>query len=84
MSGVIYLHSKFGCGACQEAKDLLESMEIPYYELNVELDHAALLRLNRDQHKYVPQFYIDDTTYISGGLRTLRTMRKEEILDILK
>lgn len=81
---VLYLHSKHGCGACQEAKALLEQLEIPYVELNVELDRAALLRLNRDQHKYVPQFYIDDVTYISGGLRTLRTMRKEEILDILK
>ena len=82
--GVIYIHSKYGCGACQEAKNLLESLEIPYEEINVELDSAGLHRLHRDKHNYVPQFYVSDTTYISGGLRTLRTMRKEEILDILK
>jgi len=80
---VLYLHSKFGCGACQEAKDYLDKLEIPYVELNVELDGDALHRLHRDKHNYVPQFYISDSTYVSGGLRTLRTMRKDEILSLL-
>ena len=80
----LYLYSKNGCGACNEAKKFLKNLEIPFVEIDVERNRTALDKLYRDGHKYVPQFYADDQLFMRGGWNTVRTMRKHEILNRLK
>ena len=80
----LYLYSKSGCGACHDAKQFLTKLEIPFIEINVEQDKAALTKLYKDGHQYVPQFYADGQLLMRGGWKTVKTMRKHEILDRLK
>ena len=80
----LYLYSKSGCGACYEAKQFLNNLGIPFVEIDVEQNRQALQKLYRDGHQYVPQFYADDRLFMRGGWKTVKTMRKHEILDRLK
>jgi glutaredoxin len=80
----LYVYSRSGCGACVQVKTFLTGLGIPFVELNVDQNRAALEKLYRDGHQFVPQIYADDKLLMPGGWKTVKTMRRDEILNRLK
>lgn len=80
----LFVYTRSGCNSCIEAKDFLLRNSIPFKELDVDNDLTALEHLHRNGDKYLPQFYIDGKKFMTGGWKTVRTMRQQEILDRLK
>lgn len=80
----LYVYTRAGCAGCIHVKNFLNRLEIPFVELNVDRNRAALEKLYRDGHQFVPQIYADDKLLMPGGWKTIKTMRRDEILDKLK
>jgi glutaredoxin 3 len=80
----LYVYTRNGCGGCNQVKDFLKKLDIVFVELNVDQDQLALEKLYRDGHRFVPQIYADNKLLIAGGWKTVKTMRRDEILDRLK
>jgi glutaredoxin len=80
----LYVYSRSGCGSCVHVKAFLNNLQIPFVELNVDQNRQAWEKLYRDGHKFVPQIYADDQLLMPGGWKTVKTMRREEILERLK
>lgn len=81
---ILNVYTRDNCPACIEAKIFLHSLEIPFNEINVDIDQSGLnfLHLNNDRH--LPQFYSENQKFMPGGWNSVRTMRKHEILNRLK
>ena len=80
----LYVYTRNGCGGCNQVKSFLSDLQIPFVELNVDQNRLALEKLHRDGHQFVPQIYADDQLLMPGGWKTVKTMRRNEILDRLK
>lgn len=76
----VIVYSKEHCPYCVQAKKLLESKQIPYQEIRVDLDEQALQEmLTRSQRRTVPQIFIGD--YHVGGCDDLYALEKNGKLD---
>lgn len=75
------VYSRNTCGACREAKQILHTMQIPYVEVDVDLDQASATWLRAQGFKTLPVLMVNDRELVPGGVRSLRTMRRDEILN---
>ena len=80
----LILYSKPNCNYCTKAKAFLKENQIDYTEINVMEDAASLAKIKEDGHRTLPVLYADDKPLIRGGYDTLKTMRREEILERLR
>ncbi len=80
----LYVYTRSGCGGCTQIKDYLNQLNIDFTEINVDYNPLALEKIQRDGHRFLPQVYADNKLFIPGGYKTIRTMRRNEILDRLK
>ena len=81
---LLNIYTRSNCTACMEAKIFLHNYEIPFNEINVDVDQSGLDFLYKNNDKYLPQFYVEDKKFMPGGWNTVRTMRKHEIFNMLK
>jgi len=81
----LQVYTRDGCGACVEAKIFLQQLNIPYEEINVDINDDGLYFLQSRGDRYLPQFYTNENKrFVPGGWNSVRTMREQEILDRLK
>ena len=72
----IVIYSKSGCPNCVTAKQLLNSKNITYQEVDVEVgDRLAILLMARPEARQMPQIWIGDQ-YV-GGLAGLQAALKQ-------
>lgn len=78
----VVVYSKDYCPYCVQAKQLLDSKNVPYQELRVDLDQNLLQEmLTRSQRRTVPQIFIGD--YHVGGCDDLYALDQRGELDKL-
>lgn len=80
----LIVYTKPGCGYCSNAKDYLKGLGIAFDEVDVTKDNAARERILAAGHKTLPVIYAGDKVLVPGGFNSLKTMRKEEILERLQ
>lgn len=68
------------CHNCNLLKDFLEFYQIPYENVGAQTDAGNWL-LKKYKMSTVPQVFINGQLFVPGGYRTIKTMRKQEILD---
>lgn len=57
----VLIYSKAGCHYCDRAKDLFESLGIPFKEVRADLDPVALkTMLEKSGRRSFPQIFIHD------------------------
>ena len=54
------IYSKPSCGFCNKAKNLLDSLNIPYNEIDISKDSSLRVWLKSQGFKTVPQIFLDD------------------------
>lgn len=80
----LYVYTKKTCSGCNALKKFLDELYIPYVERDIDVDAAAYKKLRDDRHQTVPQVYADDQLFVRGGWNSIKTMRRDEIIDRLK
>lgn len=80
---LVEIYTKFGCGYCYRAKQLLDGKGVEYREYDITMggpDKAEMLR--RVPHaRTVPQIFIDDIPV--GGSDDLAALDRQGKLDML-
>ena len=64
---MLTLYTKKNCGYCLQAKALLNNNNIPYEEVNIELDDAAKNFVINEGHRTMPQIYFNGKLFVEGG-----------------
>lgn len=77
---MITIYSKAGCAYCDQAKALLESKNIPFTEVRVDLDQSAREFIISNGHRTVPQIF-DNEHYI-GGYVELRQYLQSQLINL--
>lgn len=80
----VTMYSKNNCPACVRAAALLESYGIPYDVVKIDEDANAKAFLLSEQHRSVPQFYVEGKLFAPGGLSWLEKLEKQELYNKLK
>lgn len=79
----VEIYTKFGCGYCHRAKQLLDSKLVEYTEYDVTMggpDKAEMLR-RVPEARTVPQIFIDDIAV--GGSDELAALERHGKLDMM-
>ena len=77
------IYTKPNCIYCKQAKEYLTGLEISFEEVDVMSHSSIRERLVAEGHKTLPVIYAGDKVLAPGGYQTLKTMRKEDILERL-
>lgn len=80
----ITMYSKNNCPACVKATALLDSYGIQYEVVKIDEDQAAKSFLLAEQHRSVPQFYVEGKLFAPGGLSWLEKLEAQELYRLLK
>ena len=70
---MLTLYTKNNCGYCLQAKALLKNNDIPFEEVNIEVDATAKDFVITEGHRTMPQIYKDGKLFVEGGFTGLRT-----------
>jgi glutaredoxin len=72
----VTMYTKSGCPNCVIAKNLIDSLNIDYEEVDVEVgDRLAILLAARPEARQMPQIWVNDQ-YV-GGLAGLQAALKQ-------
>ena len=77
------VYTKPGCQYCAAAKTYLNENGIEYIEIDITVNEDKADWLRSQGHKSLPVIYAGDEPLINGGWNTLKTMRKQEIMERL-
>ena len=80
---MLKVYSKENCTYCTQAKKLLESKNIEYQEVRIDIDNSAREFLLSEGHRTLPQIYLDDSLFVVGGYQGLVKMSDQEIKEKL-
>lgn len=68
------------CHNCNLLKEFLTFYQIPFDNVDSTSPLGRNLLMQHNL-KVVPQIFVDQSLFVVGGYRTVKTMRKQEILD---
>jgi len=77
---MITIYSKANCAYCDQAKALLESKDIQFTELRVDLDQTAREFIVGLGHRTVPQIFNDE--HHVGGYPELRQYLQTQLINL--
>lgn len=77
------VYSKENCSFCVQAKRLLESKNISYQEVRIDLDPDAREFVLSRGHRTVPQLYLDDQLFVEGGFQGLAKLSDQQLKEKL-
>ena len=78
------IYTQNNCNFCKKSKELLQSRNIEYSEINIEESNYGKKFLKDFGYKTVPQIWTDDGTHIGGYealVEHLLPKRKSSVLD---
>ena len=64
---MLTIYSKPNCPHCEQAKSWLDSNKIEYEVVDISVSNEALDMLREQGHKSVPQIYLNNEVFVSGG-----------------
>lgn len=79
MKRKITVYSKAGCPQCVNAKDLLTRYDVGFTEVKIDENDQAKQFIVSAGHRGVPQFYVDEQLFVSGGWPSLKQLTEETI-----
>lgn len=82
-SNILTIYSKTNCPNCDKALALLESYEVPFDVIKVDVIPEARMFLMEKGHRAVPQLYLNGELFVEGGFAGLSKMSREEIINKL-
>lgn len=77
------IYSKENCQYCVQAKRLLESKNISYQEVRIDLDAEAREFVLSRGHRTVPQLYLNDQLFVEGGFQGLAKLSEQQLKEKL-
>ena len=60
------VYSTPDCTHCQQAKQYLTELSVPFDEINLYEDVASMEFIKQQGHRSVPQIYMGSTQFVSG------------------
>lgn len=72
------------CEGCENLKQYLSSIGIEYVTVDIGVNQWAAQLMKENQLKTVPQIFFQDQIFVRGGFRSIKTMRKDEIINRMK
>lgn len=76
---MLTLYTKNNCGYCLQAKALLKNNDIPFEEVNIEVDATAKDFVITEGHRTMPQIYKDGKLFVEGGFTGLKDLGVDTI-----
>jgi glutaredoxin len=80
---MITMYTRTQCQFCDSAKRFLQSRNINYREVNIDVDPQAYEFMQNQGHRSVPQFYVGPRLLVPGGWAALQKLSTTEILDLV-
>lgn len=77
---MLTVYSKNNCPFCVMAKNYLQSKNINFREINIELDPESREFIQRQGLRTVPQIFMDGKIFVEGGWTGLSKMTAEDII----
>ena len=78
---MITIYSKNNCPFCVMAKNYLQSKNIAFREINIELDQEARDFITSRGMRTVPQIFFNGKLFVEGGWSGLSKMSAEDIIN---
>jgi glutaredoxin 3 len=76
---MLIVYSKNNCPFCEQAKGLLTKKGISFDVVKIDEDNAAREWLLEQNHRTVPQLYLDGKLFVEGGYQGLSKLSDEEL-----
>jgi glutaredoxin len=76
---MLTVYTKDECPYCDRAKKYLENGDIEFSVINVVEDAQALAFIKENNHRTVPQIYLDGELFVDGGCDGLMNMTHDMI-----
>ena len=76
---MLTVYSKNNCPFCEQAKGLLTKKGISFDVVKIDEDNAAREWLLEQNHRTVPQLYLDGKLFVEGGYQGLAKLSDEEL-----
>ena len=76
---MLTVYSKNNCPFCEQAKALLTKKEIPFEVVKIDENLDAREWLLEQNHRTVPQLYLDGKLFVEGGYQGLAKLSDEEL-----
>jgi glutaredoxin 3 len=80
---MLTVYSKNNCPFCEQAKALLTKKNINYDVVKIDENHEAREWLLEQQHRTVPQIYLNGNLFVEGGYQGLAKLSDEELFNKL-
>ena len=80
---ILTVYTKPGCQYCTAAKTYLNENNIDYVEIDITVNEDKADWLRSQGHRTLPVIYAGDEPLVNGGWNTLKTMRRNEIIERL-
>ena len=81
---MLTVFAKSDCSYCALTKKWLDENAIPYEEIDIMKDQAALDLVLSHGHRTVPQIYLEGEVAIPGGYHGLRGKSRDDIMALLE
>jgi glutaredoxin 3 len=81
---MLTLYTKNNCGYCLQAKALLKNNDIPFEEINIEIDTEAREFVLNEGHRTMPQIYFQRKLFVEGGFTGLSSLGVDGIKNKMK
>lgn len=78
------LYTKKGCGLCAAAKSYLSDKQIMFTEIDITEDEDTREKLLAEGNRMLPVIYANGKQFVPGGWNSIKTMRRDEILERLQ
>lgn len=72
------------CKGCRDLADHLNAVGVDYVIVDIQKNKQAAQLMLKYQIKTVPQIFYEGQIFVRGGLRSIKTMRKNEIINRMK
>jgi glutaredoxin 3 len=76
---MLTVYSKNNCPFCEQAKGLLTKKGISFDVVKIDEDNEAREWLLEQNHRTVPQLYLDGKLFVEGGYQGLAKLSDEEL-----
>ena len=76
---MLIVYSKNNCPFCEQAKGLLTKKGISFDVVKIDEDNEAREWLLEQNHRTVPQLYLDGKLFVEGGYQGLAKLSDEEL-----
>jgi glutaredoxin len=76
---MLKVYSKNNCPFCEQAKGLLTKKGIQFDVVKIDEDNEAREWLLEQNHRTVPQLYLDGKLFVEGGYQGLAKLTDEEL-----